>query len=191
MRRFSWERGNTRGFTLLELIVVLMIVGLMSILVVPKLAGPLGDLDLKTAAQKISASLRYARSQAAAEKATYTALFDFDKNRLVVIAPIPSPAKGGVPASDREAANRRAGEPPEEERGLQGGGRAYRLPDGVKLAKGVSREGDVHSGLFRVSFFPSGGSSGGEITVANERGRKYRIQIDFITGTVQLSEVIG
>jgi general secretion pathway protein H len=185
--------GSTGGFTLLELIVVMVIIGLMSSLVVPKLVGPLGDLTLKTASQKISASLRYARSQAASEKATTVALFDFDKNSVTVIDPPLSPpsAQRDVPVNNREAADKTPGGPAGQENGRPGAVRAYSLPGGVKLAKGVSREGDVHSGLFRVFFFSSGGSSGGEITVANDRGRQYRIRVDFITGTVQLSEVRG
>jgi general secretion pathway protein H len=178
------------GFTLLELLVVLMIIGLMSTLVAPKLAKPLGDLNLKTASQKISAALRYARSQAAAEKVTYVALFDFDKNRLVIIAP-PAPEKRDNAVGERRTGDKTLEEPPEKENGRPGGVKAYDLPDGIKLAGGVSREQGVDSGLFRVLFFPSGGSSGGEITVANERGRQYRISIDFITGTVQLAEAKG
>jgi general secretion pathway protein H len=179
---------NHRGFTLLELIVVLMIIGLMSTFVVPKLVGPMANLNLKTASQKISASLRYARSQAASEKTTYVALFDLDKNRLVISnPPLPSLAKGDSPASDRAAFDGTRGEPPDNEKDRPGAAKAYDLPDGVKLAKGVSREGDFLSGLFRIFFFPSGGSSGGELTVANERGSQYRITVDFITGTVLLS----
>ena len=187
-----FRKHRNAGFTLLELIVVLVIVGLMSALVAPKLVGPLGDLNLKTASQKISASLRYARSQAASEKATYVAVFDFDKNRLVVIdPPVPLPAKGDVPVKNREAVDKTPGDAPEDQHGRPGWVKAYSLPDGVKLAKGASREGDVHSGLFRVFFFASGSSSGGEITVANERGRQYRIRVDFITGTVELLEGRG
>ena len=112
---FFMQRRNARGFTLLELIVVLMIIGLMSTLVVPKLVGPMGNLNLKTASQKISASLRYARSQAASEKTTYVALFDFDKNRLVIInPPIPPSVKGDFPVNNREASDRTLGEPPEQ-----------------------------------------------------------------------------
>jgi general secretion pathway protein H len=189
---FFMHRRNHRGFTLLELIVVLVIISLMSALVVPKLAGPMSNLDLKTASKKISASLRYLRSHAAAEKATYVALFDFDKNRLVIInSPIPASVKGDFQINNREAFDGTQVESPDNGKDRPGGFKTYNLPDGVKLAKGVSREGDVNSGLFRIFFFPSGGSSGGEITVANERGRQYKINVDFITGTVQLSEVTG
>ena len=185
-------RRNHRGFTLLELIVVLVIIGLMSALVVPKLAGPMSNLDLKTASKKISASLRYARSRAASEKITYVALFDFDKNRLVIInSTIPPLVKGDFHINNREAFDRTLVEPPDNEKDRPGGFKTYYLPDGVKLAKGVSREGDFNSGFFRIFFFPSGGSSGGEITVANERGRQYKINVDFITGIVLLLEVMG
>jgi general secretion pathway protein H len=183
------HRRTRRGFTLLELIVVLVIISLMSAFVAPKLAGPMSNLDLKTASQKISASLRYVRSHAASEKTTYVALFDFDKNRLVIINP-PS-VKGDFNINNRGAVDGAPAERPDNEKDRSGGLKTYNLPDGVKFAKGASKEGDVNSGFFRIFFFPSGGSSGGEITVANERGRQYKITVDFITGTVQLSEVVG
>ncbi len=186
----SIGRRNCRGFTLLELIVVLLIIGLIAGLVVPKLTGPLGDLDLKTAAQKISASLRYARSQATAEKTTVVTLFDFEANRLVVTTPdVPSaPGTEGPLPGDGRAADRRPDQPPEGEQGRPGGVKAYRLPGGVRLARGETDSGDVQSGAMRIVFFPSGGSSGGTITVANERGRRYRIQVDFLTGQVTLAQ---
>ncbi|MHB8773147.1 MAG: pilus assembly FimT family protein [Syntrophales bacterium] len=183
---FPMHRRDTGGFTLLELIVVLTIIGLMSVLVAPKLVGPLADLDLKTASQKISASLRYARSRAAAEKVTMVALFDFGANRLVIDPPAPPPG-----AAESNQGGREAGPAPEEANDRPTGRRTYRLPDNVKLVNGVSREGGVQTDQFRVVFFPSGGSSGGEITVANERGRRYSIRVDFITGTVQLAEARG
>jgi len=184
------NRRNHRGFTLLELIIVLIIISLVSAFVVPKLTGPLSNLDLKTAGKNISSSLRYIRSHAAAEKTTYVALFDFDQNRLVLADAAASPlAKGD--SNNREAFDRALADLPDSEKERPGGVKTYKLPDGVKLARAVSREGDFSSGLFRIFFFPGGGSSGGEITVANERGRQYRIHVDFITGIVQLSEVMG
>ncbi|MDO8723351.1 MAG: hypothetical protein Q7J31_14170, partial [Syntrophales bacterium] len=131
----------------------------------------MSNLDLKTASKKIAASLRYVRSHAASEKTTYVALFDFDKNRLVIINP--PLVKGDFHINNREALDTTPGEPPDNEKDRPGGLKTYDLPDGVKLVKGVSREGEFNSGFFRIFFFPSGGSSGGEITVANERGRQH------------------
>jgi len=185
---FPPHRGNQRGFTLLELIVVLVIISLMSALIVPRLTGPMGKLDLKTAARKISASLRYARSQAATEKTVYVAMFDFDRNSLIVIN---SPLTMGdfVTHTQASIVNVLA-EQMKTEKIRSGRLKMYQPPDGVTLVKGVSNAGDFQAGLFPVFFFPGGSSSGGRITVANKQGRQYTITVDFITGTVQLSEVV-
>ncbi len=52
----------------------------------------------------------------------------------------------------------------------------------------VSEKDEFRSGLFKISFFPAGGSSGGEITLINDRERRYSIKVDFILGTVGLIE---
>ena len=188
---FFIHHRNRRGFTLLELIVVLIIISLMSAVVVPRLVGPMGNLDLKTASQKISASLRYVRSHAASEKTTYEALFDFDNKRLIIARSATPRFEGDLAINDGKAYDRMPAEMPDDEKNESSGLKTYNLPDGIKFANAVSREGDINAGLFRVFFYPSGGSSGGEITVANERGGRYKINVDFITGAVQLSEVTG
>lgn len=55
---------KAKGFSLVELLVVLVIIGLSASLVLPGLAGGLSSLRLKTAAREVSATLRYARSLA-------------------------------------------------------------------------------------------------------------------------------
>jgi type II secretion system protein H len=175
--------GHPGGFTLLELIVVLVIVGLMSALVVPRLTGPMGNLELKAAARTISASLRYARSRAAAEKTVCAALFDLDNNRLVIVDP--PLTMGDFRVNDRKTMERKllaAMDRAQDQR-------AYTPPDGVRMAAGTYRGGRFHAGIFPVYFFPGGGSSGGEITVVSDSGRQYRVTVDTITGTVTLSRV--
>jgi prepilin-type N-terminal cleavage/methylation domain-containing protein len=176
------------GFTLLELVVVLVIIGLMSALVVPRLTGPLSNLDLKTAAKNISASLRYARSRAATEKIVYAALVDFDNNRLV-IADTPLVMTDFL-ANDQEKIQKLLVSRLAGEQDRPGGIKTYQPPDGVRFEKGRSRDRTVSTGFFPVYFFPTGASSGGEITVANQRGRQYSLTIDFVTGLVRLSKVM-
>jgi general secretion pathway protein H len=175
------------GFTLLELIVVLVIISLMSALVVPRLMGPMSALDLKTASKKIAASLRYARSRATSEKITCLALFDFDKNRVVIVTP--PDGKGDFSMDNQEEIDKMLEE--QTDKNSQGWLNTYRLPDGIRLEKGLSRDREVQSGVFRVFFSSSGGSSGGEITVAGKEGRHYKITVDAITGLVKLSGVAG
>ncbi len=166
-----------RGFTLLELLVVLVIISLMSVLVVPQLTGSLAKTNLQTASKKILASLRYARSQAASKKITYVAIFDFEKDRLSIMT--------GQEAQTGETLKEDLGDG--EEPVIRS--KSYDLPDGVKLEKGVSGEDEIDSGLFQIAFFPTGSSSGGDVILTNDRGKRYKISVDFITGVVRLREL--
>ncbi len=177
-----------RGFTLLELLVVLVIISLMSVLVVPQLTGSLARMNLQTASKKISASLRYARSQAASEKITYVAIFDFEKDRLSIMT--------GQKASDLPVRDRtQTYETLTIEEDLSNGkepvirSKSYDLPEGVKLEKGVSGEDEIDSDIFEIAFFPTGNSSGGDVILTNDRGKRYKISVDFITGVVRLGEL--
>ncbi|QTA84704.1 GspH/FimT family pseudopilin [Desulfonema magnum] len=161
-----------QGFTFLELLVVLVIISLMSALVAPRLGGALSRMNSKTAAKKIAASLRYARSQAVSRKMPHIAVFDFDKNRIVIGNWKPeTPGTGnwelGTGNRELEA------------------GKIYDLPEGVKLESAIG--GEVVSGLFQINFYPVGSSSGGGVIISDEQERLYKITVDFITGTVQLN----
>jgi general secretion pathway protein G len=43
MKKFSLPRRNARGFTLIEIMVVVVIMGILAALVVPKLLGRTGE----------------------------------------------------------------------------------------------------------------------------------------------------
>ncbi len=75
------RRGN--GFTLIELILVLVIMGLLTALVTPAITSLTG-LKLKTAARKVAAGLRYARSQAVATGSDYQVVFNLEKGEMTV-----------------------------------------------------------------------------------------------------------
>lgn len=167
-----------RGFTLLELLVVMVVISLMSVLVVPQLTGSLARMNLQTASKKISASLRYARSQAASEKITYVAVFDFEKDRLSIMT--------GQEAQTGETIEETIEEDLDDGKERVIRSKSYDLPDGVKLEKAVSGGDEIDSGHFQITFFPAGSSSGGDVILTNDRGKRYKISVDFITGIVQL-----
>jgi len=65
--------NSERGFTLLEVLVVLMIISLSTALVVPSLMRGLGRAGLKTTTKKMAASLKYSKNQALRERRVYYA----------------------------------------------------------------------------------------------------------------------
>jgi len=70
---------NSRGFTLLELIVVLFVISLVAAIVLPSFAG-FGESKLKSEAREIASVLRYMNDSAVSRKETFAMRFDLDKN---------------------------------------------------------------------------------------------------------------
>ncbi len=156
---------------MIELLVVLVIISLVSAFVAPRITAPIGSLQLKTASKKIAGAMRYSRSLAVSQRESRVCFFDFENQAMSIfpVAAIDSAEQEEVLANG-EAEIR------------------YKLPEGVYLAKAIFGDLDINSGLFEVVFFANGSSTGGEIVLANDRGRSFRIQIDFITGMVTLTE---
>ncbi len=173
---------GSRGFTLFELIVVLLIIGVMMALVSPRLLGSLTKVNLKTSAQKISSSLRYARSQAVSEQTIYHAVFDFEKKGLFINAEKPQDNEDNYFKAEFESAetdDTEAGENRTE---------SYFLPEDVKFEKAMTTNDEIDSGLFDIVFYPAGNSSGGSVVLIDEKERRFQISVDFITGIVKLTE---
>jgi len=72
---------NNRGFTLLELIVVLFILSLVMAIILPSFAG-FGESKLNSEAREIASLLRYMNDGAASKKETLSMKFDLDKNEI-------------------------------------------------------------------------------------------------------------
>jgi general secretion pathway protein H len=65
-----------KGFTLLELLIVLLLMGLMLALVGPQITIGLSAITLKSSAKRIATTLNYARGQAIVKKTPYQVSFN-------------------------------------------------------------------------------------------------------------------
>ena len=72
-------RDLNRGFTLVEMMVVLVIVALMMALVGSSISRNISGAQMRTAASKVAASLRYTRTQAILTKSEQVFLVDTEK----------------------------------------------------------------------------------------------------------------
>ncbi len=151
-----------KGFTLLELLLVLALIGLITGVIMPRLDGSLSGIKLRSAANKVVAMLRYARSRTAAEQLPYRVVFDRKRGRVLF-------------------------EAVEDEEGSVGRGKrkSYQLPEEVEIA-------DLHipgesSGRNMAGFVfdPRGSCSGGEVVLTSGR-QSFRIKLDRITGLVEV-----
>lgn len=171
--RCEGGKRGARGFTLLELLVVIALMSLMAGMVVPRMAASLDRMNARTAARKVSAALRYARSQAAAEQQRYVARLDAKRNRIQ-IGPASVWRNDSVEVADEEASPMRSLSPPR----------------GVRLAWASEPENrfSVAPETPEILFFPSGGASGGEIRLSDADGRQYRVVVDRLTGLAEVPD---
>ena len=83
-----------RGFSLVELVLLISILGILSYLAVPRVAG-IADARLDAATVRIAADLRYARGRAVSDRARYGLVFDAAHDKYSVYASGP-----GSPVTD-------------------------------------------------------------------------------------------
>lgn len=150
-----------RGFTLIELMLVLFIIGLGIAFIAPTVANSLVNVRLKSATKQLSTVLRYARSKAVSNKKTVQVFIDIDNASY----------SAQVPSSED------LGE------GLFG---ATAFPADISFKEVKIGEDVLTSGKMQLLFYPKGNTSGGEIVLENSRGRIYKITIDPIIGKVKI-----
>ena len=150
-----------RGFTLLELIVILAILGLATAVVTPAIGRGTEALRARAEVASFAATLRHARERAITQQRPHRVTIDAKEHRMSVVAG----AAEGAPAR-RDEREPVAG----EERGVT---RTFSKQLVVQA---------VHTS--DVVFDPRGVASGGEFKLTSG-GIVYRVTVDRLTGRVR------
>jgi general secretion pathway protein H len=166
-----WEVRN-KGFTLIEVIVVLLITSLAIALVTPSLSRFSSTVELKASVRKISAILRYCRSEAINQGKIYQIFFDSDLNE-VRVQPVVSTEEEGE--NEQKKGNMT---PP-----------IYALPKGIHIKEVKVESTQYPSDFPTIEFYSNGGSNGGAITIDSEDRKGYKIEVNFLTGMVAIQKI--
>lgn len=185
--------SGSRGFTLLELMIVLVIMGFMLVFAGPRIAKNLGSLTLKTTAKKAAACIRYARSQAVNTGSLYRVIFDAEKHRLIVLGTRQT-ATTGDNATDEE--DDEIEEKKDDEESASDGAekvlRIYSLPEEIRFGEisigDTENDEDEGDKIYQMLFYPNGTAQGGAVVLTDSRERAYSITVDFLTGAVTIEE---
>ena len=148
--------SHARGFTLLELIVVLAIAGLLFSLGGPSVRTLSATMEYRDAVRQIVSAAKNARRDAFAQGVPMDLLIDTDRNRYALSADSPSLS------ADQFAP----------------------LPETLDITVVYAVEVSPKPGLAAIRFYPAGGSSGGEISVARPSGAGVHLTIDWLLGDV-------
>ncbi len=149
------------GFSLIELLSVVVIIGILGSVTVPSLRGYLQSQKIGAAARDMISNLRFARLRAVNEKNPWVVLFQINQRQYIIFAD--DGGGGGLVTSPNfEEDNRGNLSPDPGERvygpfSLQGGVMfgmvtAAELPNGITTAEPVSFGGSPP----RVVFYPNG-----------------------------------
>lgn len=171
---------NHKGFSLLELMVVLVIIGFISGLVVPRIGSTLPNIRLKTTARHLAAMFRYCSNMAMNKSKALRLVMDIDGQKIFLVTEIDfSKANQSLTSylSEQEDAQAFDNET------------LYRVPDNVSIlnvtAPAAIDEKQV-SGLFSVLFFSNGSSTGAVIKLINSVGKSATVSAALITGNVTI-----
>jgi general secretion pathway protein H len=165
---------KNKGFSLMELIIVLTILALSVALVTSSMSNLSRTIELKAAAKKVSGILRYYRSEAINKGSVYQVLFD-SESRAVKVQSV-SLAEA---ADEKEADQKKAGE---------GAKTLYGLPSGVQMKELDFPSPEYPCDLPAVEFYPNGGSNGGSVIINSPERKGYKIKVDFLTGMVEIEQ---
>jgi type II secretion system protein H len=158
---------KNRGFSLIELLVVLILLSLSLALVAPSLSRFSRTVELKGAAQKLSGILRNSRSEAVNKGKVYQVVFNSQSREVSVHSMKPS--------EEKEERN----EGPVSEK-------TYLLPEGIQMKVDPTTFSASTSEPPSIEFYPNGGSNGGTISLDSPDRLGYRIQVHFLTGMVDI-----
>lgn len=149
-----------KGFSLIELIIVLVLISLSLSLVTPSLSRFSKTIELRAAAKNVSGLLRYFRSEAVQKGRVYQVLFDADLREI-----------------------RTRGLELAEERSNK-----YTLPEGIQMKEMKISSSQYPSDFPAIEFYPNGGSNGGSVLLVSQDHKGYRIKVHFLTGMVEVEE---
>ncbi len=166
--QFAIGKSGRKGFTLIELIIVLFVIGIASGLVGIVISRSSGNFELKNFTKDISTVLRYARNQAVTEKKTYCFFIDSDERMFRLYA---EKGKDGAEDANEDSSGKYT--------------QVLHKPIPGELEMTI-RGRDKDSSF--IEFFSVGNSTGGVVKVVNQKGTVYSVTVNRITGKVEVRQ---
>ncbi len=166
-----------RGFSLLEIVVVLVLLSLCIALIAPSLSRFSTSIELKAAAKKVAAILRYSRSEAINKGKVYQVIFDANLMEVKVQP---------VETDQEETDKKEAGETSETNETPKT--RTYVLPASVQMKELNIESTQYPADLPAFEFYPNGGSNGGDILLDSRSQKGFKIKVHFLTGNVVIEK---
>lgn len=156
---------DEQGFTLVELSMVLLVLGIVMATVAPRFAGTFERQQLRSAVNVVHGTVRYVHAHAALTKRIYRVLFDLDRQVMSVCY---LSGETCILETGREL-------------------RDYAFPPNVRLLDVVSPQGaKIREGLAATHFHPTGLAEPSVIHLITDSNQKITLIIEPLAGRVKV-----
>ena len=156
-----------RGFTLIEIMVVVAIIGVLAGILVPRLPDITAS-RLKSTARRLAGTITYLYERSAATQLVYRLTLDMESNEFYV-----------------SLLNK---ENQFEETKLDFA-RRTRLPDNVRVESAdIPAQGVISAGQAQIHFFPGGFTEQAYVYLKDASGNELTLEVSPLTGRVKIME---
>ena len=169
IERIIPEAGDHRrqGFTLMEMVVVIVIMGLLFSVVLPSLEGISPKYRLRSGARELGSKINQLRSLAGATGKTFALHYDLEEQRFWMIMPPGADEDPDLPLEDREF------------------GVKIDLPDHVEITEIILADGtSISGGELDVVFDPIGNEGSHIAYLRNNDDQLIAIKFNSLLGYV-------
>ena len=150
-------KRTANGFTLLELVLVLLLMGLIAGLTLPFVVSTLDRIKLQSEVRQIASAIQFTRSEAISRKTLFTFNVDINKSQYWLAIPKQEEVTQSKP-----------------------------IDETVQIMDYQRADETLTKGTFKILFYPRGNSSGGTIRFKSiddkDEENIYAVTIDPITG---------
>jgi type II secretion system protein H len=169
------SKKSTSGYSLIELIVVLVLIGMLSAIATPLLISTIMKTQLKTSAKELATTFRYARSQAISTKKPYYFYVDLDNSSYWISSDVENAESEGT--FDAETVRKAATN-------------IRSTSKEIMIKKVDAALSTMNEGIVEIPFYPQGNTINVIVYLEkrNESNsdRNYEIHLDEITGKVKI-----
>jgi general secretion pathway protein H len=164
----EFRNPQSKGFTLIELTIVIVILGVMLTLIIPRL-GELGEANLKQSARHLTSTIRFLHDESQARKSRFRLRFDITEGRYWVEVLTFNP--GDMTAEYKRYSS---------EMGTEGSLSGQTTFRDVKVA---SHPDDPY-----IEFSPNGWVERTLIHLRDGEGRDFTLLVNTLTGNTELRD---
>jgi prepilin-type N-terminal cleavage/methylation domain-containing protein len=159
---------NDTGFTLIELSMVMLVIGIVMAIAMPRVGGMLERQQMQRTINVLRGTVRYLQARAALTKYVYRLTIDLDQHVLFICYLDLRRSEDCYPEPTREL-------------------RPYVLPAAVRIVDVVTPQGEkIREGLAQTHFHPTGFAEPSIIHLESETAQHFTIMIEPLAGRIKV-----